>query len=263
MPQPRPSILTLGASLAIAICPALVAAQVDQRRLAQDLLAEDLAVRSTAVNTARAIGPPKLGPDVRQALITLLERQNRLVAEATGRQAPVADLENPELIATVSRLVAELAEPAAIPALAQAIYGGVTVSRALAAFGEEAAPAVLSVVTTPSTHYSLVDHGLRTLRFMVEGAALRPLSPATLLRIRLAAEQRLTGTQYFTTLWQAIDLAVALNDPGLRRTVEELASNDSAVIARGVTDQLLVERTRMRAAQRLAGIPPMPRWSPR
>jgi hypothetical protein len=105
----------------------------------------------------------------------------------------------------------------------------------------------------------VVDDGLRTLRLIVEGASTRSLSPDTLDQIPRAAQQRVTRKQYFTSLWYAIDLAVALNDPNLRRIVESLASNRNEVIARGVEDPKLIEQTQKRAAERLAGVPALPR----
>jgi hypothetical protein len=131
---------------------------------------------------------------------------------------------------------------------------------ALADFGERAAPAVLAVVNSPDAHYSAVDEGLITLRFMVEGTGPRPLSAGTLDQIRGAARQRLTGKQYFTTLWRAIDLAVVLKDPNLRQTVQALASDPTEVSARGVTNPDLIARTQQWAAQRLAGGPSSPRY---
>ena len=131
--------------------------------------------------------------------------------------------------------------------------------QALAAFGEQAAPAVLGVVTSTESHYDEVNHGLITLRFMVEQTGARSLSANTVDQIRRAAQQRLTGRQYFPTLWNAMDLAVALNDPNLRRIVQSLASNRNEVVIRGVTDPELIEKTQKRAADRLAGVPALPR----
>jgi hypothetical protein len=133
------------------------------------------------------------------------------------------------------------------------------VIRALADFGEQAAASVLQVVTSPDGWHDDVDGGLVALRFMVERRGEHPLTARTIAQIRRAADQRLTGKQYFTTLWSAIDLAVVLGDPGLRRIVELLASDRNEVFARGVENQDLLELTQQRAADRLAGIPPVPR----
>jgi hypothetical protein len=236
-----------------------VDAQMDQRVLAQQLLRGDVGERSRALEMARALGPENTGAELRAALMTLLQRQNSIVVEARRRNEPLANREDPEFIATVSRVVAELRDPQAIPALSEAIYGGFTVIRALADFGERAVPAVLRVVTSPESHYDAVNHGLITLRFIVEGAGTRPLSASTLDQIRRAAEQRLTGKQYFTTLWRAVDLAAVLNDADLRRVVGSLAADWSEVVARGVEDPDLIAQTQKRAADRLAGIPPLPR----
>jgi len=51
---------------------------------------------------------------------------------------------------------------------------------------------------------------------------------------------------------------VVLNDAGLRGIVEALASDPNEVIARGVTDPGDIARTQKWAADRLAGVPPLP-----
>jgi hypothetical protein len=232
-------------------------AQQDQRALALQLLQGPGAERSRALEAVRALGANSTGPELRAALITLLERNNR----AARRNEGLATVESPEFIAHVAHVVSQLEDPQAIPALAGALGTGSTLVRdALADFGEGAAPAVLAVVNSSETHYNAVDEGLITLRFLVEGTGPRPLSAGTLDQIRGAARQRLTGKQYFTTLWRAIDLAVALNDPSLRQTVQVLASDATEVSARGVTNPDLIAKTQERATQRLAGGPASPRY---
>lgn len=233
--------------------------QLDQGVIARALLGQDKQVRNRAFEAVLAIVPADIGPELRTALITLLERSNQIPSEARRRGVAVSTLDDPEFISSVSRFVADLRDPRAIPALAEATYGWVTVMRSLAAFGEQAAPAVLRIVTSPDSHYELQEHGLITLRFMIERADVNPLSPATVEQIRLAAEQHLTGKPYFTTLWHAMDLAFALRDPNLRRIIESLASNRNAIIARGVDDPKVIELTQKRAADRLAGVLPVPR----
>jgi hypothetical protein len=210
---------------------------------------------------ARAIGPAGSGSTLRAALIALLEKQNLIVEQARQAGITLETVENPEFMSSVHHAVAALKDPQAIPALARAL-GWFTVVRALADFGDQAAQAVLGVVTSPTSRYSAVDDGLTVLRWMVESRSERPLSPGTLVQIRRAAEQRLTGEQYFTTLWYAIDLASVLDDAELRRIIEELATYPSDVVARGVTNPRLIERTQKRAADRLAGVPPVPRADP-
>lgn len=240
------------------------AAQViSESALAQRLLSDDVNERALAIEQTKGLAPRSIGPELRGVLIAILEREGRqhlLRYEADRRGENLKPLQDPEFIARVSRVVAQLNDRKAIPALAAVAGIGASINTALADFGEQAAPAVLQVVTSSrSTHYA-VDGGLIVLRFMVEEKGKRPLSTATLDNIRRAAEQRLTGKQEFVpTLWRAIDLAVALRDPGLRRIVQSLASDPNQVIARGVTDPQLVARTQKRAADGLAGVPALPR----
>lgn len=208
------------------------------------------------------MGPQNAGPELRAALIAVLESETRAHLEAykADRSGQMPEfVESPELIGRVIRAVAQLEDPKTIPALAGALGTGFTAIRALVGFGQQAAPAVLDVVRSPnSTHYQ-VDAGLIALRLMVERTPSRPLSSDTLDQIGRVAQERLTGNQYFTTLWWAIDLAVVLNDVELRRIVESLASDWNEVVARGVDDPDLIERTQKRASDRLAGIAPLPR----
>jgi hypothetical protein len=233
------------------------AAQADQHMIAQELLGQE---RNSAFEAALAIGPGNAGQELRLALITLLEKENRIVVAARRRGVTVDTLDNPEFIAHVARFVAELKDPQTIPVLAGALESGSTAPmQTLAAFGELAAPAILSVVVSPQSSHYEVEGGLTALRLMVEGAGPRPLTPGTIEQIRHAAQLRLTGPQYFTTLWYAIDLAVVLKADSLRRIVELLASRRTEVVARGVRDPALIEQTQKRATDRLAGVPAFPR----
>lgn len=241
-------------------CVSIGEAQQDQRELSRQLLEGNRVERSRALETVSGLSRLQVSPELRGALITLLARNNRIVADAAARNQALATFEDPEFVTRVAHVVSQLDHPQAIPALAGALGTGSTlVPDALADFGEPAVPAVLAVVTSPTSHYSAVDDGLIALRFMVEGAGPKPLSKRSLDQIRAAARERLTGTEYFTTLWRAIDLAVVLNDAGLRHIVQSLASDTGEVIARGVTDAALITKTQERAAQRLTGGRSLPR----
>jgi hypothetical protein len=72
----------------------------------------------------------------------------------------------------------------------------------------------------------------------------------------------LTGEQYFTTLWYAMDLAAVLGDEDLRSIIADLATYPNDIIARGVIDPELVQRTQQHARDRLAGVPALPRPEP-
>ncbi len=259
----RQVVLLAIALFAGALGPATVQAQVDQSALAQQLLGGNASERSRALEAARTLGPQQIGPELRAALIKALEREDQVQAQryhADLRGEALERQEDPEFIFRVSRVVAELQDPRAIPALVGALGTGSPVTRALVDFGEEAAPALLAAVRSPETTHYVVDDALLALRFMAQGAGPHPVSAATLNEIRLAAKQRLTGKQYFTTLWRAIDLAVALHDPELRVIVESIASDRKEVVARGIEDRETIEETQRLAAERLAGVPPQRRW---
>lgn len=236
-------------------------AQVDQRALAEQLLRGDRQAREHALVQARSLGRQNTGTELREALIKLLDRNNRLIAEATSRKVSIASVESPEFIAHVAHAVSQLHDPRAIPALAGALGTGSTlVHDALADFGELAAGDVLRVVAAAASRYEAVNDGLLALRFMVEGHGAPRLSDSTRDQIRQVTKQRLSGRQWFTTVWYAIDLAVALDDAELRRIVESLAANGDTVAARGIEKLELIEMTRARAAGRLAGKPALPKY---
>jgi hypothetical protein len=228
---------------------------LDQRAIVRELLSTDANAQRRAFAVAGTIPVQEMTPEFRAALIALLEQKNAVVARAATHGIPLATVEDPEFVASLSRKVAELQDRRAIPALAEAIYGGDTVARALAAFGDASVSPVAKVVTAPTSHYNSVDFGLTVLRLLVEQSSQRPLSPRARDEIRRAALDRLTGPEHFTSLWRAIDLAVALEDPELAGIVSSLAYDPQALATRGVTDPEVVERTHARARDRLSGVP--------
>src|SRR5437660_12186844 len=82
--------------------------QADQNIIAQQLLGQDLRERNNAFEAAREIGPAKAGQELRRASITLLEKENLVVAESRRRGVTLDTLENPEFVAHVASFVAEL-----------------------------------------------------------------------------------------------------------------------------------------------------------
>jgi hypothetical protein len=239
---------------------ATVSSPQDQGTLAQQLLSDKAAERNAALNKIRSLEPQQVGPPVRAALIALMERQNTLIEEVRRTGGYVADSLNPEFHARVCQTVAQLRDASSIHALARGLGKcGWQIHKDLAAFGEQAAPAVVAVVVSPQSSYDTVNEGLIALRFMVEDTNKRPLSKGSLEAIRAAALKRLTGKQYFTTLWGAVDLAMVIEDPALTAIVSSLAYDSKEIMARGVTDADLIERTQQRARDRLAGLPSLPR----
>jgi hypothetical protein len=268
MPQRRALVSILG-SLAVLLNAAAVAAQADQSAIAKRLHAPDAADRVSALAQADALRPQEVGPVLRTALIEALAEQGDLLSEREralriGQAVPPMDeIQDPEYVLALQRVVIGLRDSLAIPALAATLGTGGRVTRALAAFGEQAAPSVVAVVTAQESSPYAIDDSLVALRFMLEGAADAPLSAPTLRAIRRAAELRLTEPARLAvtggTLRRAIDLAIALDDTGLRGTVEELARSPAAVAARGVTDPQMVRTIQKHAAERLAGAPALPR----
>jgi hypothetical protein len=253
---------------ALAVAAVLLIAQAATAQTANDAVADRLrggtaAERSAALEAVRTAGARNASARVRAALLAALEQEGRLFTDRyhRGRSGEaLPDLEDPEFIARASRVVAELDDPAAIPALTAALGTGFTVIHALTAFGDQAVPSVVSAVVSPDSMPDALNHGLITLRFMVENLDTRPLSASSAALIRRAAQQRLrmADNTFVTTVWRAIDLAVTLDDPEFRQTVELLASDYGTAISSGI-DPEYVDQTARRASERLAGTPALPR----
>lgn len=239
-------------------------AETDQHLLARAILEGSAAERAVAVAKAEALGADSTS-DVRLALIACLEREGRVVLErdrAIQRGATVPELDNPEFVAQLTRAVAALRDRASIPALVRYGLGtGTPAVHALASFGEDAVHEVVAAVLSEESLHETVDGGLIVLRLIVENAPKRPLSGSSLAQIRRAATKHLaTGEGHrIAALWWAIDLASVLNDTDLDSVLREIASNPRATLDRGVLDAELIARTRQRATDRLARIPPQPR----
>ncbi len=259
----RQTVLLASVLLAAGLHAPAALAQVglSQAAVARQLLVEDREAKVEALVQAQRIRPDARSPELRVALIKALEQENALrrARWQASRRGETLEPIMDDIYGSVAQEVVEMRDPRAIPALAGAVGSGMMVIRALVEFGEPAARAVLEVVDSPNTTPQGVDGGLLALRMMVENSGIRPLSPDKWERIRRAALQHLTERQSTVVLWQAIDLAVVLDDPDLRRIVQLLASDRNEVIARGVTDPDLIERIQKEARERLAGVPPLPR----
>ncbi len=250
--------VVLVANILLVLVPNIVnaQAQVSQSEIARQLQTDNRDERARALRMAQAIGAQGIDTELREALISALEVEGRLHMQRV--RGEIEPLDNPLLVAKLANFVIEFRDSRSIPGLTGALGMAPPVIFALADFGEPAVQPVLDIVASTDDGSVLMD-ALATLRFMVEGAEARPLSTTTLSEIRGVAERFLTGEQSVVTVWRAIDLAVALDDPGLRRTVESLASDVGAVFARGISEPDLVFKTQKRAADRLAGDPPLPR----
>jgi hypothetical protein len=214
-----------------------------------------------------AIPPGDVSEDLKMVLITALELEGQRIKdrEASIRQGRLpAPSDDPELMLGLIRVVVPFKDPRAIPALAGVLGTGMRSVRALVAFGDAAVTSTVAVVASPESMTAAVDDGLVALRMMVElQTPQRRLLPTSLAEIRRAAELRLrtpgrASSNGVTVRW-AIDLAAALNEPALRAVVQALASDPGESISRGIVDPRLIEKTQKQAADRLAGIPALPR----
>jgi hypothetical protein len=248
------------------LIPGLLFASLEaQSSIPEQLLSANASERSSALEAARQIGFARASQDIRTALIKALQQEAVLHQQrdlAVRHSENVPPLDDPELLLRLAGAVAELKDPAAISALASALGSGFTVIRPLAAFGEQAVPAIVAIESSPNSGTDAVNHALITLRFIAEQASsVHALSDRTIAELRRVAARRLLSGEgsATTTLWWAIDLAWAVQDRELRESVESLATDPNVVVTRGITDTGLIAQTQRRAADRVAGVPPLPR----
>ena len=158
----------------------------------------------------------------------------------------------------VTNAVEDLGDPRAIPGLVRAFgTGRSSVIEPLASFGEAAVPAILEAAD--DDEFRVVADALATLRRIVT-ADVNGLSTDAATAIRRTTERWLTAVpQTSATLGQAIRLAGAMGDPGLLEIVETLATDSTAVAARGITDAQSVANLQRLAAELLADVPAVPR----
>ena len=133
--------------------------------------------------------------------------QQVMLAEKTDLSSHLSEIE-----ATCAGNALDLKNRSAIPYLVKALGSGFTmVPQQLAAFGEEAAPAVLDVVMSAQSYPYAIADGLWALRLMVERATPDALSAATRGRMREAAEYWVARPDSVATRTSAADLAAALS----------------------------------------------------
>ena len=238
---------------------------VSQAALAEMITSTQLGEQAKALAAIDRLAKEDVDQTLRAALFEALKRETlahvaRHNAGQQGRSLP--QLENPMFVGALVRSVARLGDARSIPILAPATAFGFEAVHALAAFGEPAAGEVLNVVEDRDAMYYAVEGGLITLRFMIEAPRAGALSAKTMERVRRVVRDRLTrhtGNVEFVVLWAAIDLAIVLGDADLRALVKALADDQQELAKRGITHAEVAKRTRQRAIDGLAGLPPKPR----
>jgi hypothetical protein len=253
---------TSKAALLLCFAGGAAQAQVDQVQLVEQLRHGGRAAQFSATQRVLDMGPELADPSVREALILALADEGE--RRAAWRRGEAPRQEHPEMIARMAWVASHWEEPQAIEPLAKALGTGSGAIRGLARFGE---PAVRAAVEAARTREGIGSTAIATdallaLRFLAEGVGRTPLSDTSRELITTVARERLQPRQpYAPILRRAIDLAVVLGDPELMEIVEAMASDPAEVEARLENPEPeRVEQTRQRAAERLSGEPPRPRW---
>ena len=229
-----------------------VLAQRQQAALARDILAGDEDERHRAVLVAEHLGPARMSDEVRVALIELMEQQCDQQDTALADGVPTNEVVNFEFFMQVARVVANLNDPRAIPALARVGNYGFSrpAARGLAAFGEQALSTILKVIDSPGVSHYAVEYALISLAMMVEAGGAQELSMSARREISRVARNSLRS-QSSSILHSAIDLSVALDEPDLVLSVEDIAHDPSALTGRSF-DRLTANRVRQHALDALS-----------
>ena len=236
-------------------------APVDQARLAEYLVKGNPAQRSAVLAAVERIAPERIGPELRTALVGTLRAEGATQArnfESRRLGRGVQESMDPEVFAELARAVARLRDRGHIAPLAGVLSTGVWVSEvddALSGFGDDAVPTLVGIVRSNPSSWA-IQNGLMILRQMVDTTATRALSPASRASIASVAKLRLTQpaelAESGVTLRIAMEVAVGLGDTELTGIVRELATNRSAVVAQGITDEEGIKVTQKAAVDRLA-----------
>lgn len=240
------------------------AQEPEPRALANQLRSPDAVQQRRALQALDAMDKRHLPEELKDALSEALlveTRRNTRRYWQHREGKPLEPLQDPELVAALARAVVETRDPNAIPAMAEALGPGFSLVRGLVEFGTLALPDVVRVTMAPDSTHDTIDHGLITLRMIVERAGgVSALTRRQAMQVRAVAKHYLTERpRFISTLWWAIDLAAVLEDAMLRERMQRLATDPELAAAMGAWDQDVVVKTQQRAADRLAGLLPLPR----
>jgi hypothetical protein len=232
---------------------------IPDARLAIWILDGTQSVKEGAVSHVLSIPAERRSAVLQDALIKELARLNaarfdRLARASAGQEVEPEDQEGSERYGEyrgqVTQAVAQLTNPAAIPALIGALGSGPLVSRALARFGAASVEPVAKAALADHPDPSATADALRALEGVVSSSIV--LSSPDRDRVLLAALERLTGVQHFVVVAAACDLAVATGDGALRNRVQQLANDTAQVTGMGITRPSAVSFVRRVAAEALA-----------
>ncbi len=229
----------------------------EQERFAQVLTNGTRAEQAPVVHRLYTGGARQSGTELRTALIEALDREIAYVAAQRDKNQP---RDRAEMFERLSSIVASFGDARAIPVLARAATSSIAAASGLAEFGEPAVSPLLETIEQQSD-ITLVWMPMVAFRFLVEGAGSAPLSTQSRDKIRDVAKRFLDAPAgNASVLTTAIDLAIALNDPELRASVERIAANKSEVEARGFATPNDIARIQKHAAERTAGKPAVPKY---
>lgn len=146
----------------------------DYQLLADHLLGEDLGERAIAIDRTKDILD-----NLHEALVEAMEGEARYLEDRHIARMRGDKLENhrdPWFLARLTEAVIKLRDPRTIPSLVVVLgTGSPATPFALAAFGQQAVPALIEVVKTSDDIFQ-VDQAMVALRCLVEYTDVHPLS---------------------------------------------------------------------------------------
>lgn len=240
------------------LSPGAAHAQVDQAELAQRIMEDGLQVRYGVALQVLDMGPENVDPVLRDALVTAFAEEAEVFRAYRRGEAPQPELSSMGMLALV---VSEFRDQRAFEPMLATLAVAMGSVRGLAALGDPAVQPLVEIARAGEGPEDMMSAFL-ALRLLAEGVGQIPVSAASREEMIAVATERLaSGRSLGAVLERAIDLAGALDDAGLRETLEVIATDATAVELRLASPTpARVERIQQRALDRVRGVPPVPTW---
>jgi hypothetical protein len=171
-------------------------------------------------------------------------------ARVEGGRGESDQLSNSEYYFELIDAVAAIPDTMAIRPLAGALGTGSMVRRGLLSHGGSAVEGVIAEAASRRNQPDLTASGLTTLREILSTKGLVLSEAARRATIAFAAEH-LAHSSHGSVLMEAVALAVATGDPGLREDVTKLSQSRDEIARRGIRDERWVKLVQERAAAAL------------
>ena len=168
-------------------------------------------------------------PDQRDRIATVLIRN--LEQENVKRPIPWSHSPHHELYYALMGAVGSLNDPRALPALVHMLGTGAGASRAVAAFGEAAIPAVVARLESTDSHFRVRAAAAQTLSFILADRPRSGFSPER-QELLISGVLRGLGDDHYHVRQMALIWLPQVADRRVREAVERIAREDPHAVER-------------------------------